>query len=74
MEAYKNLKERINDTVADHIPVNLVCPHCQRDIDFESIIDRSSKADITHWDEMAERIIEVAINSIPDIIKEVLSK
>jgi len=74
MTVYESLKDRINDAVADEIPVNLSCPHCEREMNFESIIDRSSKVDITQWNGMAERIVEVVIDSLPDIIKEALNK
>jgi len=74
MTAYESLKHRINDAVADHIPLNLTCPHCEEDIEFESIIDIDSKADADKWDALAERIVEVVIDSIPDILKEVLKK
>jgi len=74
MTAYESLKQRVNNVVVDHIPVNLVCPHCEQGVEFESIIDISSAIDAAKWDAMAELIVGVIIDSLPDIIKEVLNK
>ena len=70
MNAYEKLKEDIVDIVHDDVPVDLVCPHCERNIDYESIVLSDSR----QWNTMAERVVEVTIDSIPDIIKEVLNK
>jgi len=69
MTAYESLKQRINDVVVDHIPVNLVCPHCEQEIEFESIVNIDFEAE---WDALAELIVGVIIDSLPDIIKEVI--
>jgi len=74
MGMYESLKDRISDAVADYIPVNLICPHCQQEIDFESVIDRDARSAVAEWDEMAERVVEVILDSLPEIIKEVLSR
>ena len=74
MKAYDKLRKDIKDAVADEIPVNLVCPYCQRDFDFESVIDKDSKIGANQWNIMAEQVVGAVIDSIPSIIKEVLNK
>jgi len=71
MTAYESLKQRVNNVVVDHIPVNRICPYCEQEIDFECIVNIDFEAE---WDAMAELIVGVIIDSIPDIIKEVLNK
>jgi len=74
VKPYDYLKKEIIDIVADQVPVNHMCPHCEQEIDFECIVDRNSRSQVEEWDGMATRIVEVAIEMLPKILKEVLNK
>ncbi len=71
-EIISQLKAEIMDAVAEEIPLNLVCPHCERDIDCYTILDVHSTyaSDIKAWNNLTNRIVKLVSDSASDIMRQ----
>lgn len=52
------LEQKVIDIVAEQVPVNTTCPHCERDIDISCLVDSESKWAKSDWLRMAREIID----------------
>ncbi len=59
-EIIEGLTGGIRDIIIDNLPLNTTCPHCEREIDFDCLIDTraSTPSDRYAWEGMVKLILE----------------
>ena len=79
MEAGRNKMPRdligiIIDTICDEIPINLVCPYCERTFEVDNVIDPSAKRDRQRWEKLAQHLIDAVKDEIADRAGDAIAK
>ena len=62
----KDTREQISDIIYGRIPVNTTCPHCEAEIDIDSLLipyKAATPADKRVWEKMVSEILGLVLSS-----------
>jgi len=66
------LEQKIIGLIYDEIPVNLICPYCERDLKIENVLnpDSGNRADQIRWLHMVRKIVNAVKEHVNAAVRE----
>jgi len=64
------LIDEVIDIIYEEIPLNLTCPHCEGELEVDSIMDKSSRIDQDDWARMATKVISTVSKGLAPILED----